>query len=296
MQAECKEQPNTSTAGPMDTLVGTVGTETKIQQEKTGLATTRFSITTFGHPLEIEVEYTWEPSQERGPDIKPGMDLRFWGQLYQDEQQPRMSAERVESPGARDLKVLVCGGRKFAGWRALEQALDLVGPDIIIHGAAPGADSLAGRYAQENEVECRSFPAKWKVRDKNGRWFTDRGAGHKRNQQMLDEGNPDLVMAFPRRPRHQEHGEDKPAAGIPGDGDEPPGTPGARQDPTGGAGITMVYQDDNFGNYQIRSQEDLEFFQRNQDRSVEKTCEGCGRRVKLLPRHAYCSRCADLLE
>ena len=58
----------------------------------------------------------------------------------------------------------------------------------------------------------------------------------------------------------------------------------------------MVYQDDNFGNYQIRSQEDLEFFQRNQDRSVEKTCEGCGRRVKLLPRHAYCSRCADLLE
>ena len=200
MQAECKEQPNTSTAGPMDTLVGTVGTETKIQQEKTGLATTRFSITTFGHPLEIEVEYTWEPSQERGPDIKPGMDLRFWGQLYQDEQQPRMSAERVESPGARDLKVLVCGGRKFAGWRALEQALDLVGPDIIIHGAATGADSLAGRYAQENEVECRSFPAKWKVRDKNGRWFTDRGAGHKRNQQMLDEGNPDLVMAFPGGP------------------------------------------------------------------------------------------------
>ena len=57
----------------------------------------------------------------------------------------------------------------------------------------------------------------------------------------------------------------------------------------------MVY-DDNFGAYEIRDPEDLEFFREVQAPSVEKKCEGCGRKVSILPEHAYCNRCADLIE
>ncbi len=57
----------------------------------------------------------------------------------------------------------------------------------------------------------------------------------------------------------------------------------------------MVY-DYNFGAYEIRDPEDLEFFREVQAQSVEKKCEGCGRKVSILPEHAYCNRCANLIE
>ena len=192
---------NQGTGGPEaraehpDTVVGTVGEEIKTRQDTTGLVVTEFQLTTFGHPTEIQVSHTWEPGSNAGAEIKPEAVLRLWGRL--DAAMERMETTRALDPWGEELKVLVCGGRNFAGWRALERALDLMGPDVIIHGAARGADSLAGRYARENETECRSFPAHWKVQDENGRWVTDRGAGHRRNQQMLDEGRPDLVVAFP---------------------------------------------------------------------------------------------------
>lgn len=59
----------------------------------------------------------------------------------------------------------------------------------IIHGDAPGVDHLADTWAVVNWVQIKRFPAKW---DQYGR-----GAGPLRNQQMLDEGKPDLVIAFP---------------------------------------------------------------------------------------------------
>ena len=60
---------------------------------------------------------------------------------------------------------------------------------VIIHGAAKGADSLASEWAALNEVKEEVFPADWKTHG--------RAAGPIRNQQMLDEGKPDLVIAFP---------------------------------------------------------------------------------------------------
>lgn len=54
---------------------------------------------------------------------------------------------------------------------------------------ARGADSLAVRYAEQYDCPVEKFPALW---DEHGR-----SAGYIRNKLMLDEGQPDLVVAFP---------------------------------------------------------------------------------------------------
>lgn len=59
----------------------------------------------------------------------------------------------------------------------------------VIEGDAHGADRLAWRWAVANGVPVEKFPANWR-RD-------GRAAGPIRNQQMLDEGRPDIVVAFP---------------------------------------------------------------------------------------------------
>lgn len=90
------------------------------------------------------------------------------------------------------MQVLVCGGRDFTDRERLFRVIDWLCPDqitCIIHGGATGADTLAGEWAKYSYVECKVYPAQW---DKYGR-----SAGPVRNQQMLDEGKPDLVLAFP---------------------------------------------------------------------------------------------------
>lgn len=57
-----------------------------------------------------------------------------------------------------------------------------------------------------------------------------------------------------------------------------------------------TYYDDNFGCYEIESEEDLEFYHQVQRENVTKTCKGCGRRVKLRPDYAICNSCADKVE
>lgn len=85
---------------------------------------------------------------------------------------------------------MVCGGRDYADWNTIDSVLDLICPAVVIHGGARGADSLAGRWARETHgVVEETFPADW---DKHGK-----AAGPIRNQQMLDEGRPNLVVAFP---------------------------------------------------------------------------------------------------
>ncbi len=96
-------------------------------------------------------------------------------------------------------RVLVCGGRDFTDYDLLYCTLSTgmssgelqIGQTYgaIIHGAARGADSLASRFASEMGIQCISFPADWR---KHGK-----AAGFIRNQQMLSEGKPDIVIAFP---------------------------------------------------------------------------------------------------
>ena len=91
------------------------------------------------------------------------------------------------------MRVLVCGGRDFQDRVAVHQALDdldaAYGVSLVIDGGATGADKLAAEWAWMSNKPNRCFPADWKT--------YGRGAGPIRNKQMLDEGKPDLVLAFP---------------------------------------------------------------------------------------------------
>jgi hypothetical protein len=66
--------------------------------------------------------------------------------------------------------------------------LDAFTPAVICHGAARGADRLAGLWASSRHVVVKPYPADW---EKHGR-----AAGPIRNRLMLDDFHPDLVVAF----------------------------------------------------------------------------------------------------
>lgn len=87
------------------------------------------------------------------------------------------------------LRVVVCGGRDYADARHLGEVLTWVAPLEMAHGGAPGADSLAGRWAEVHGVPLKVYPADW-ARD-------GRAAGPIRNARMIREFKPTLVVAFP---------------------------------------------------------------------------------------------------
>jgi hypothetical protein len=89
-------------------------------------------------------------------------------------------------------RALVCGGRNYDHRDALYAELDRLHAEhhfsILIAGGARGADTLACDWATTRCVPTKIYPANWKLGPK---------AGRMRNQQMLDDGKPDLVIAFP---------------------------------------------------------------------------------------------------
>lgn len=56
------------------------------------------------------------------------------------------------------------------------------------------------------------------------------------------------------------------------------------------------YYDDNFGHWEIRDQDDIDFYHQVQRESRPKKCERCGRVVRLRPDYAICNSCADKIE
>ena len=99
--------------------------------------------------------------------------------------------------------ILVCGGRDYSNKERVYEVLDNLvyeaideGNDpkytTIIQGGARGADRLAKDYAVNwgcGGLVSKTYFADW---GKHGK-----AAGPIRNQQMLDEGKPDIVVAFP---------------------------------------------------------------------------------------------------
>jgi hypothetical protein len=79
--------------------------------------------------------------------------------------------------------------------------------DVIIHGGATGADTLAQAYANDRVIPTLVFKADW---DKYGR-----AAGPKRNAAMLKQGKPDLVIAFPGGKGTADMVRRAEAAGVP---------------------------------------------------------------------------------
>lgn len=97
------------------------------------------------------------------------------------------------------MRILVTGSRRWTDREVMEAALDnatagCVMNCTLIHGNATGVDILANEIARGwddmwGEWSIERFPADWA---KHGR-----AAGSIRNAQMLTEGKPDLVLAFP---------------------------------------------------------------------------------------------------
>jgi YspA, cpYpsA-related SLOG family len=87
------------------------------------------------------------------------------------------------------MRILVTGDRNWRRMDVIERELKKFPPDtVVIHGAARGADTLGGFVADKLGFKVISFPAKWSIYGK--------GAGPIRNQVMIDEGKPELVLAF----------------------------------------------------------------------------------------------------
>jgi hypothetical protein len=87
----------------------------------------------------------------------------------------------------------VSGGREFDDREYLYAELDRLQVEhqfsVIIEGEAKGADSLAGEWARHRGIALEPFPAKWEEEGRHAALI--------RNERMLVEGKPDLVVAFP---------------------------------------------------------------------------------------------------
>lgn len=90
-------------------------------------------------------------------------------------------------------RVLCCGSRSGSNRGLVHltlNALHALSPiQLLINGKATGYDTLADNWARQHGIQTLQFPADWR---KHGR-----GAGPIRNRMMLEEGKPDLVVAFP---------------------------------------------------------------------------------------------------
>lgn len=91
------------------------------------------------------------------------------------------------------MRVLVCGGRAYDDKKELNAKLNAFhqkhGIDLLIHGAARGADLMAEEWAKKRQIPYVGVPAQW---GKHGR-----KAGPIRNKEMLETWIPDAVIAFP---------------------------------------------------------------------------------------------------
>lgn len=96
-------------------------------------------------------------------------------------------------PEGRQLKVLVCGGREFGDAAFIHAELDRLHEqylfNTVIEGDARGVDRIAGEWTCAKALELVVFPADWKNEGRHAALI--------RNERMLREGKPDLVIAFP---------------------------------------------------------------------------------------------------
>lgn len=91
------------------------------------------------------------------------------------------------------MRILVCGGRDYDDYERVIQVMDAIhkkhGITLVIEGGARGADAHGGIWASNNGVPRCTFHANWD--------FHGKKAGSIRNQNMLELGTPDAVVAFP---------------------------------------------------------------------------------------------------
>ena len=90
------------------------------------------------------------------------------------------------------MRLLICGDRNYTDYKRILGFLkecqrkhkDLV----VIEGGAKGADRLAKRAAEELKIPVIEYQADWLGLEK--------AAGPLRNQKMIEEGKPDILVDF----------------------------------------------------------------------------------------------------
>ena len=88
------------------------------------------------------------------------------------------------------MVIIVSGSRHWTDKGAIREAiLALEDVTLVIQGEARGADTLAKEVAKDLGIDVEGYHALWDVHG--------RAAGVIRNQLMLDEERPDMVLAFP---------------------------------------------------------------------------------------------------
>lgn len=100
---------------------------------------------------------------------------------------------RRASMSACKWRLLCCGDRNWNSRFAITQVLELFhvrkgGIECVIEGEAHGADRLSRVIAEIMGIPVLRFPAEWNKFGKR--------AGPIRNQQMLEQGKPNAVIAF----------------------------------------------------------------------------------------------------
>ena len=87
------------------------------------------------------------------------------------------------------MRILICGSRYFRDAKRIFHYLSSVPKDtIVIEGEARGADTIVWVCCEILGLEYMQFPADWAAYHK--------AAGVKRNQEMLEQGKPDLVLFY----------------------------------------------------------------------------------------------------
>ena len=93
------------------------------------------------------------------------------------------------------MRVIIAGSREFTDYELFksfmekafkEEKFSLGDIEEVVSGTAPGADTLGERWAKENGIPVKRFPAHW---DKYGK-----AAGPMRNADMADYA--DFLIAF----------------------------------------------------------------------------------------------------
>lgn len=78
------------------------------------------------------------------------------------------------------MKTIIAGSRNITDYEIVKQAIILSGISVseVVSGRARGVDTLGEKYALENNLPIKEFPALWDI------W--GRSAGYMRNSQMAE--------------------------------------------------------------------------------------------------------------
>lgn len=110
----------------------------------------------------------------------------------------------------KGLKVIVAGGRDIKDEELVAEAIVSSGFEIaeLVHGDAPGVDTIADKWADSKGIKTKPFPADWNdleqpgavIKTRYNKWRKrdeqyNANAGFYRNQQMADYA--DALIAVP---------------------------------------------------------------------------------------------------